>query len=163
VELLADVLGRAQQLELMLEQFEAMKATGVVAEISTYKTLTSALVVAEQHELVDKLYSEGLECGAIDPYMFDRMSGAERRRRNFDVQSTIIDLHELNVPMALAAVRRELLFVAEGTRARPIQIVTGKGTNTGITPVRNAVIAMLQERKVVYSIPPHNVGVVVVK
>jgi DNA-nicking Smr family endonuclease len=122
------------------------------------------LEVAEQHELVDKLYSEALTSGAIDPFKFDRMSGADRRRHRdgFDAQGTIIDLHNLTVAMALATVRHERQLGAEGTRARPLHIVTGKGTNTGTTPVRDAVTAMLQEQEVAYTTPPNNTGRVVV-
>jgi pentatricopeptide repeat protein len=158
---LLDALGRAQQLELMLEHFEGMKAAGVVANRGTYKTLTSALAVAGHDSLVDKLYSEALDRGAIDPYTFDRMLGADRRKRRFNAPGTIIDLHELNVALALAAVRRELHLPAEGKRTGPLQIVTGKGTNTGITPIRDAVIAMLQEREIAYEIAAHNAGVVI--
>jgi DNA-nicking Smr family endonuclease len=139
-----------------------MKAATVVPDCGTYSTLTSALAVAEEHELVDKLYSEALERGAIDPYTFDRMSGTERRRRAFNAQGTIIDLHDLNVAMALAAVRHEFHRAAEGKRTGPLQIVTGKGTLRGGSPVRNAVIAMLQELKVAHTTPPNNTGIVVV-
>jgi pentatricopeptide repeat protein len=159
---LLDALGKAQQLELMLKQFEAMKAARVVADCSTYSTLTSAFAVAGRDSVVDKLYSEALECGAIDPYECNRMSGVGSRKHGIDAAGTIIDLHDLNVTMALAAVRRELQLVAAGKHAGPLQIVTGKGTNTGITPIRDAVIAMLQEREIVYEIPAHNAGVLVV-
>jgi pentatricopeptide repeat protein len=155
-------LGRAQQLELMLKQYEAMKAAGAVANLSTYYTLTSAFAIAGRESSVDKLYSEALVCGAVDPYAFNRMPAVERREHNFDAQGTLLDLRGLNVPMALAAVRRALRLVAEGGHACPLLIVTGRGAVARVTPVRDAVTAMLQERELAHAVSPHKAGVVVV-
>jgi hypothetical protein len=68
----------------------------------------------------------------------------------------------LNVALALAAVRHERQLGADGKRAHPLQIVTGKGTTKGISPIRDAVIAMLEEHEIAFSTPAHNAGLVVV-
>jgi pentatricopeptide repeat protein len=159
---LLDALGKAGQLDRMLKQFAAMKAEGCTPNSSTYNTLTSVLAVAGEHALVDRFYSEALASGAIDSYHLERVPAANLCRRGFDPRGSILDLHELNVPLALAAVRQELQLAAEGKRARPLQIITGKGTTTGITPIRDAVAALLQERKIEYTVLAHNAGVVVV-
>jgi pentatricopeptide repeat protein len=156
---LLDALGRAGRSDLMLQQFAAMKAEECTPNKSTYRTLTSALAAASEHAQVDELYREALASGAVDPHDFHRMSAVERRRRNLHPQGMILDLHELNVPLALAAVQLEL---AEGKRARLLSIVTGKGTTTGIIPIRDAVTGMLTERGIAYTVPAHNAGVVIV-
>jgi len=113
------------------EWLKRLQNDGLVVNIKIWSTIIHAAYQLGDAVLVKQLYEQALESGTVNPY---KKKGS----------TTVLDLHNFNVGMAIAAVYKEVSALKK-RQVDHLIIVTGRGQKGGDPKLKITILSLLNK------------------